>query len=57
MRDTGGIEGAAVAVDDGAFEAVIVAGGLRLRCSENSPSEGGGGGEDALSKVGEFSAD
>ena len=40
-----------------AFEAVIVEGGLQLRCSGTSCSGGGGGGEDALSKVGEFGAD
>ena len=57
LRDVERVEGAAVAVDDGAFEAVIVVEGPRSRCSETSWSRGGGGGEDALSKVGEFGAD
>ena len=43
--------------EDGAFEAILVVGGIRTRCSETSCSGGGGDGEDTLSKVGEFGAD
>ena len=58
LRDRGGCgRGGRLSQKDAAFEAVIVEGGLQLRCSETCCSGGDGGVDDAVAKVGEFGTD